>query len=467
MRPPDRGSSTLTFLGGAGGVTGSKFLLETRNGAATPVSRVLVDAGLFQGERAWRRLNWQPPPVDPARIDAVVITHAHLDHCGYLPVLVRNGFTGPVWCTEGTARLAEIVLRDAGHLQEMEASDARRYSKHDPPLPLFTEDDAARAVATLRPIEYDAEVPVAADVTARLHPAGHILGSAFAEIDAAGSRVLVSGDLGRPDHELLRPPPAPREADTVLLESTYGDTRHPPAEESKLAEVISRTARRGGACLMPTFAVDRTPVVVRTLVRLTEEQCIPHVPIYVDSPMALHAWEVYREAARTGDAQLRPDIEPDDLEWGGHVVPVPDAEQSRLLNEPDHPCVIVSASGMASGGRVLHHLRAQLPDSRNSVVLTGFQVPGTRGRQLADGAVHVKIHGFYVPVRAEVCVIQGLSAHADGPQAVEWLAGMTEPEVVYLVHGEPDAARASAARVRDRLGWTAVVPGHGERVRLR
>jgi metallo-beta-lactamase family protein len=454
--------ATLSFLGAAGTVTGSRFLVETHQ------SRVLVDAGLFQGERAWRRRNWDPFPVDPSTIDAVVLTHAHLDHCGFLPVLARHGFCGPVWCTPDTAALAAIVLSDAAHIQEDEAKRSRTYgySKHREPRPLFDRHHAARAVGLLHPVPFDETRTVARGMTATLRPAGHILGSSYAELDLSGTRVLFSGDLGRPGHLLLRPPPPPHDVDVAVVESTYGDQAHRPPDEDLLAASIDRTVRRGGSCLLPTFAVDRTPVVVHALHRLRSRGLIPDVPIYVDSPMALRAWEVYRSALRKGDLQFRSDLEADDLDWGKDVVEAPDRTESELLNDPTYPCIIVSASGMATGGRVLHHLAAQLPDPRNCVILTGFQVPGTRGQQLADGARSVKIHGQYVPVRADVVNLQGFSAHADGGQLVSWLSAMSEPDVVYVVHGEEAASSALTSLIHDRLGWNAVVPRFEERVRL-
>ncbi len=462
-RSPAPSYATLRFLGGAGTVTGSKFLVET------PGVRLLVDCGLFQGQREWRRRNWDELPVDPARIDAVVLTHAHLDHCGYLPLLARNGFSGPAVCTPATARLAEIVLRDAAHLQEHEAEYANEggFSKHSPALPLFDSADAEKAISLLRPIEHDAGTTLPGDVGVVLRRSGHILGSAFVELDVLGTRLLVSGDLGRDEHPLLRPPQAPSPADVVVVESTYGNRTHEADGDAELAGIIRATAGRGGVCLLPAFAIDRTPVLLMALARLKHDGAIPDLPVYVDSPMALHALQVYRDAVAGGDPEVRPEVG-----TVGHLLEppglrlVPSAEQSKQLNRPVGPCIIVSASGMATGGRVLHHLAHQLPDPRNTVVLTGFQVPGTRGRALADGARQLKIHGRYVRVRAEVRSVTSYSAHADADQLTAWLSAMPEPDTAYVVHGEPDAAATLAERLDVDLGWNAVVPRYLEKVGL-
>ncbi|HEX2851059.1 MAG TPA: MBL fold metallo-hydrolase [Acidimicrobiales bacterium] len=460
----------VSFLGGAGTVTGSRFLLETA------AARVLVDAGQFQGVKRLRLRNWEPFPVDPRSIDAVVVTHAHLDHIGYLPALVARGLDAPVFVTENTAALAPIVLFDAARLQEEEAEYANRkgFSKHRPALPLFTQDDAAAALELLRPLPFSAREEIASGVTASLHPVAHILGSAAVTltVDVASGRrrtLLVSGDVGRPAHPILREPPPAPDADVVLVESTYGDRTHEEEDVAveRLADVIRRTAGRGGTVVIPAFAVDRTEVVLLTVRRLVTEGRIPSLPVYADSPMALDVLDVYRDAIDGRDAEVRPelDIEGDPFDPGRlEVARTP--QESMALNDQRFPSIIISASGMASGGRVLHHLANRLPSSRNSVVLVGFQAEGTRGRLLADGARAVKLLGRYVPVRAEVVDVGGFSVHADAGELVEWLRPARPPDIAFAVHGEPVAAAAFARRLDDDLGWHAVVAGDGERVRL-
>ncbi|MDA8309896.1 MAG: MBL fold metallo-hydrolase [Actinomycetota bacterium] len=459
--------AVLSFLGAAGTVTGSRFLLEARG------SRLLVDCGLFQGLRELRQRNWSPFPVDPATIDAVVLTHAHLDHCGYLPALVRDGFAGPIVSTRWTAELARIVLQDSAHLQEEEASyaNAKGFSKHRPALPLYTGEDAAAVFERFRPVDYHAPLQVADGLVVELVSAGHIVGSASALVTidgAAPSRVFFSGDVGRPHHPILRPPQTPPAADVFLVESTYGNRLHEPEERAldRMADAITRTARRGGTVVIPSFAVDRTEVLLIALGKLVAQGKVPKLPIYADSPMALAVLDVYRAAiaAHAADVALADGTDPFELSGELHELRTPD--ESRSLNELGYPSIIISASGMATGGRVLHHLARCLPDSRCSVILAGFQSEGTRGRQLADGARTVKLLGKYVPVRAEVLELSAFSVHADAAELTEWLRPVPVPDTGYLVHGEVSAANAMASRLADELGWNAVVPTQGERVRV-
>jgi metallo-beta-lactamase family protein len=453
--------STLTFLGAAGTVTGSKFLVQ-RDG-----QRILVDCGLFQGEARWRRRNWDAFPIAPASLDAVVVTHAHLDHCGYLPSLVREGFKGPVICTPGTADVAAIVLRDAAHLQMEDAQHARAggYSRHDPAQPLFDTEDAERAIRFFRPATGRVDLD---GIGVTLHRAGHILGSAFAEIEVGDRRLLVSGDLGRQLHPLLRPPELPPAADTVLVEATYGDRHHQPLDHAQLGRLISMTAARGGVVLMPAFAIDRTAVLLHELTHLMRDGLIPHLPVYVNSPMALAALNIYRAAVTNKSPELRPEIVggPDPFDPGTLRL-VHSVEESMRISDPGRPSIVISASGMATGGRVLYHLARLLPGKRNTVILPGFQVPGTRGRALLDGARSIKIHGRYIPVRAQIVGLSEFSAHADSDELLAWLSSAPRaPETVYVVHGEDHARSTLAKRIQDELDWTAATPSHLERVRL-
>jgi metallo-beta-lactamase family protein len=455
--------ATLRFLGGAGTVTGSKFLLEQEG------RRTMVDCGLYQGERAWRRLNWQALPVSASSISDVILTHAHLDHCGHLPALVREGFTGPTWCTQGTASLAAIVLRDSAYLQEEDAENARLwgFSRHNPPRPLYNAADAEKAIASFKALDYHQHCDLRSGAHLSFSRAGHILGSASALVTIGTGTVLFSGDLGRTGHPLLLAREAPPAARTVVIESTYGDRAHPADDGSTheiLAETICRTVERGGSVLIPAFAVDRTELVLHALSQLAAAGAIPAIPVYVDSPMALAALDVYRGHGMRLD--LRPDLP-------ARLVDLPDlhtahsAQESMRLNEPLTPSIIISASGMATGGRVVHHLMHLLPDPRHTVILTGYQAVGTRGRQLAEGATELKMFGRYVPVRAEVVFDHGFSVHADATELLTWLQALpAAPETVYIVHGEPQAARSLATKVLAETGWCAVVPEVGERVRV-
>jgi metallo-beta-lactamase family protein len=463
--------TTLQFLGATGTVTGSRFLVRTER------ATVLIDAGMFQGAKRDRLANWEPFPVDPTTIDAVVVTHAHIDHSGWLPGLARDGFSGPIFATEATSALCEILLPDAAHLQEEQArfANERGFSKHRPALPLYTSEDADAAIALLRGVEFDHPVEVAEGIVARFVPAGHILGSASVHLtitDRRTTTLLVSGDLGRGNHPLLPGPGIPPAAQTVLIESTYGDSSHPPEadEIEEFAGVVRRTAKHGGVVLIPAFAVDRTEVLLIVLRELMSAGRIPTLPVYVDSPMALRVLGVYRAAMRAAnplESRPIPADAPEDLfDPGGGLHECPTVEDSKSLNELTAPAIIISASGMAAGGRVLHHLARLLPDHRNSVVLCGFQAAGTRGRSLADGARSIKMLGRYVPVRAEVDVLRSLSVHADADGLSNWISALpTAPDTVFVVHGEPSASAALAERLVDD-GVNTVVPTQFEVVRL-
>lgn len=453
---------TLTFLGASGTVTGSKYLLAVGD------RRVLVDAGVFQGEKHWRVKNWEEFPVDPSTITDVVLTHAHNDHVGYLPALVDQGFGGPVWATEGTRRLAEIVLRDAGRLQVEAAKEARRggWSKHEDPQPLFDEADVERTLPLFRPVAFEEEVDLGDGLVARWTRAGHILGSASVRLAVDRTSVLFSGDLGRHDHPLLKERGTPQGARYVVCESTYGDREHPEPEleHEVMAEAITRTVERGGLVVVPAFAVDRTQSVMKTLVDLMRAGRIPQVPVAVDSPMALKVLDVYRDTSL--DA-LREDVDVDDFTGMPQLIEAASAKESKKLNGRSEPMVIVASSGMVEGGRVLHHLARLLPDERNTVILTGYQAAGTRGRAIEEGARTVKINGRYVRVRAEIVRDDEFSVHGDASDLMDWLAALDPaPETVYVTHGELDVAEHLAGRIDAELDVAAVVPRYGEVVSL-
>ena len=458
-------TTSLRFLGGNGTVTGSKLLVE-HDGA-----RVLVDCGLFQGGRELRARNREPFAVDPATIDAVVLTHAHLDHVGHVPLLVAQGFRGRIHATADTVALAGIVLPDSGRLQEEEAAHAARhgYSRHAPPLPLYTEADAQYALGHFTGHDFGVEIEVADGVRAVLRPSGHILGSATAELRVGDELVVVcSGDLGRGEHPLLVDPAPPPACDIVVVESTYGNRTHEPPERSigRLADTIVEAARRGGRVVIPAFAVDRTEVVLDALDRLRADGAIPELPVFVDSPMALAALDVYVDAVARGAADIELEHERSaELFPNLELRAAKTVEQSKKIDTSPYPCIVVSASGMATGGRVLHDLAAMLGDNRSAVVLSGFQAAGTRGRQLADGARTLKLLGRYLPVRARVVDLPGLSQHADAGGLVRWVDAAPEgPSTAFVVHGEQAASDALADRLEREIGVMAVVPEHGERV---
>jgi len=456
--------TSLTFVGGAGTVTGSKYLLSEGE------RRVLVDCGVFQGEKNLRELNWAPFPVSPESVELILVTHAHTDHVGYLPALVRDGFAGEILATQATCELAAIVLRDAAYLAERDAEHAaaKGYSRHEHPLPLFTEADAERTLGLFRAIDYDSDIDLGAGWTARWTRAGHILGSASIRVATPSASVVFSGDLGRAEHPVLRAREIPPGASTVLIESTYGNREHfepSGAEHEPLADLIRRTAKRGGSVLIPAFAVDRTEVVLQTLTGLLHTGRIPALPVFVNSPMALAALGVYRD--RRFAAELRPDLDPGGFVDLPRLHEVRTTEESITLNDPTMPCIIISSSGMATGGRVLHHLEHMLPDPRNAVVLAGYQAEGTRGRSLLDGATHLKMHGRQIAVRAEVLQDEEFSVHADRSELLDWLAALSPaPTQVFTVHGAPDSASALAREIGARLGLTARVPELGETVQL-
>lgn len=448
----------LTFWGAAGTVTGSKYLLEAGG------SRVLVDCGLFQGVKALRQRNWAAPPVEPGSLDGILLTHAHVDHSGYLPVLLRDGFEGRVHCTEPTRDLCAILLPDSGHLQEEDArhANAKGYSKHRPAAPLYTREDGERALGRFSPLRFGEAIQVGA-FEVRFAPAGHILGAASVHVRHAGQSVVFSGDLGRYDDLLMRPPQPPGAADWVVVESTYGDRQHPDQDPlDALEEAVRPCLERGGVALLPSFAVGRAQTLIYALHRLIEAERLPRVPVFLNSPMATDATALFRrhvayhrlEAARCAEVF-------------GRVSMVRSVEESMELDRRGGPMVVISASGMLTGGRVLHHVKAYGPRQENAIVLPGYQPPGTRGYALLQGASELKIHGGYVPIRAEVRQLEVFSAHGDQRDLLRWLEGCEgPPRRVFVTHGEPAASDTLRREVKDRLGYRVEVPAHEDVVEL-
>jgi metallo-beta-lactamase family protein len=455
---------TVRFLGAAGTVTGSKHLVDTGR------NQVLLDCGLFQGLKALRQRNWDPPPLAPGEFEAVVLSHAHIDHSGYLPVLVRHGFQGPIYCTPATADLLKLLLPDSAYLQEEQAEYAnfRGFSRHSPALPLCTVEDAHAALALVQPRPYGQAFDVTDDVRATFRPAGHILGSATVDLDVGNpSRKLVfSGDLGRWDRPVLPDPELVGEADVLLLEATYGNRAHPPDPMDDLARVVRAAAKRGGALIIPAFAVGRTQEILWHLRELEEAGAIPALPVYMDSPMAIKATDVYRKHSEDHDEAMAAILADGGTPFATRQTRVaPSRQESVKLNDLVGPVVIISASGMATGGRVLHHLNLRLPDPRTTVLLVGFQAQGTRGRQLQEGRREIRMFGREIEVRATIESLDGLSAHADQAEILRWLDGFDRPpHRTYLVHAEPTAADALQDIIASRLGWTVRPARDGEEV---
>jgi metallo-beta-lactamase family protein len=450
---------SLTSLGGAGTVTGSKHFLEYGDG------RLLVDCGLFQGHKELRELNWRPLPVDPHSIDAVVLTHAHLDHSGYLPRLIKDGFKGPIYATPATIDVAKLILRDSAFLQEKDAEFANRhgFSRHHPALPIYGKADAERAIEALRPVPFHQNFPIAAGAELLFRRAGHILGAATAELHVDGCTIVFSGDLGRFGDAVMPDPEAVTDADYLIVESTYGDRHHEKVDPAKaLGEVIERTVQRGGTVVIPAFAVGRAQSLLYYLWKLKTAGELDLVPVYVDSPMATSATGLLHQYR--SDHRLAQDICDDVCATATYVR---DVEASKELSANRMPKVIISASGMATGGRVLHHIKAYGGDPRNTILFSGYQAMGTRGRAMIEGERQVKIHGDWIDIRAEVDELSMLSAHADVDEIIQWLSGFQRPPVeTFIVHGEPGGSKGLGERIEQGLGWKHRIPAMGERIEL-
>jgi metallo-beta-lactamase family protein len=449
----------LKFCGAAGTVTGSRYLL-THEGAQT-----LVDCGLFQGQKQLRQRNWEELPFNASKVGTVLLTHAHIDHSGYLPVLVRRGFKGRIICTKATLELCQLLLRDSAHLQEEEAryANKRGYSRHKPALPLYTLEDAEAALKLFQGVDYDTSVDVTSGITAQFHQAGHILGAAMIMLRHSGRRTLFSGDLGRPVDPVMRPPTVIREVDDLILESTYGNRLHGAMDpEAELGAHLSRAIARGGLVIIPAFAVGRVQTLLLLISRLKKRGALPDVPIYLNSPMAVDATRIYHEFR----SEHRLSVE--ECEAACKVSKfVNSVEESIELNKTRGPGIIISASGMATGGRVVHHLKAFAPDPRNMVLFAGFQAAGTRGAALVAGAEWIRIHGEDIPVRAEVVNVDAFSAHADYEELISWLKNMTQaPSRLFLTHGEPAAAESFKSNIKKYLGWESVIARDLEEVSL-
>ena len=461
--------ATLQFLGAAGTVTGSKYLLEAGG------ERLMIDCGLFQGEKELRLRNWSALPVKAASVNWVVLTHAHLDHTGYLPRLIKDGFRGEIHATAATVDLARLVLPDSGHLQEEDAEYAnfKGYSKHKPALPLYTYEEAVKSLEALRPIDESKPLELSRHFSLKFYRAGHILGARSIEVtvreNGSARKVLFSGDLGRYQQLIIREPAVPDGADYLLVESTYGDRLHPTDDyRARLAQIIESTAAHGGTVLIPSFAIGRTQELLYVLRGMMEQGTLHTVPVHVDSPMAIDVTEIYRkhheddnlETASLERQGVRP-FSPPDVHFDRT------REESVALNNVRFPVIIISASGMATGGRVVHHLERCLPDHRNTILFVGFQGAGTRGRIIQSGAESVKMHGHQVSVRARIETIENLSAHADYGEVLRWLGKFSKPpRKIFLVHGEPHAAESLKGKIAAQLRWDATVAAYLQKVSL-
>lgn len=450
----------LTFLGAVGTVTGSKFLLSINK------RNILIDCGLFQGIKALRQRNWEPLPIPAKDIEAIILTHAHIDHSGYLPLLVKQGFQGKIHCSQGTYDLCQILLPDCGYLQEEEARHANKhgYSKHAPALPLYTRADALDTFAFFVAHPVKKEIALSQDIHFQLLPAGHIIGATTVEIRAEGKKIVFSGDLGRLQDPVMKAPTFIREADYVIMESTYGDRQHDTQDpKHQLKDIIRKTVRRGGTLVIPAFAVGRAQVVLHYISELKKERAIPEVPVYLDSPMAVDATHIFlkhREQTILSEQACR--------ELNRATTYINLREDSKGLDtDLETPKIIISASGMATGGRILHHIKTYASDSKNTLLFTGYQSIGTRGAEITSGASQIKIHGQLVPIQAEVIALHNLSAHADAEELLKWAQHFQHPpKTVFLTHGEQDSREAFGKILKERLGWRYHIPQYQETISL-
>jgi len=474
----------IQFLGAAGTVTGSKHLINTSGKASRDGGlQVLVDCGLFQGQKDWRERNWRDTPVPAKEIDAVILTHAHLDHCGWIPRLMKEGFRGPIYATSPTIDLCGIILPDSGHLQEEDAAyyNKTKKSKHHPALPLYTEEDAQKSLQYFKPVAVGQSVQLSAELSFRFVRAAHILGSCMAEVTLSTNdqtrHLLFTGDIGRVlDHKVTpgkvvhSGPTEGEVADLVVMESTYGNRLHPKEDPMpELAALINATARRGGSVVVPAFAIERTQKLVFILKHLIESGEIPRIPVFCDSPMAIRAVEVFLKHDEEYSDDTRSMIKRygSPLDWPGFTF-ASTAEESKKINAVVMPSIIISSSGMVTGGRILHHLAQRLPDPKNLVLFIGFQAPGTRGFAIKSKAPEVKIFGDFVPIRAQVAALEQFSDHADPPELLQWLRTFrNRPGVTYLVHGEPDAAGQLRDLMKKELGWNVDVARYLEKIEVR
>ena len=446
----------ITFLGATDTVTGSKYLLSFDD-----KSRILVDCGLYQGKKEWRLRNWSPLPFDPKTLSAVILTHAHIDHSGYLPLLVKHGFHGPIYCSKGTGDLCKILLPDSAHLQEEDAKHANqyRYSKHDPALPLYTLKDAQKALKLFKKRPYHEPVKLNADLQFEFIPAGHIIGASLLRVLYRGISLLFTGDLGRLHDAVMKAPTRMKHTDYLVTESTYGDRLH-DTDNAKLLlkNIINQTIQRGGSVIIPAFAVGRAQSILHCLAELKKEKAISDVPIYLDSPMAIQATEILNQHSE--DLRLLP-AECNALRDVATYVST--ADESMQLDIKKNPKIIISASGMVTGGRILFHLKAYATDTRNTILFSGFQGAGTRGADILNGKKDIKMHGQMIPIRAQIEVISSFSAHADYAEMLEWLQYFeTPPKKTFIIHGEPEARAALKQKIETTLGWHCIVPQHGQ-----